>query len=353
MPAPRTGTARSRHFNLTARRPPALDSSRMNSLASSSAPTLLYAFPLLTAVVFSWIGWIYLAAARRRIPATAVYVYVGLVGTLVFAWRVMGTEWRAAPTAVWFWGVAAGLTQCLLIWGVKVALERGPMSPLWCSMNLAFVPVILVAAAAMNEPLSFAGLGAVATGIATVVLASARRASPTTPTMNERREPAASPLPSQSADPRARRWVYAALLVAVLASNSVMNIGIKVLGQATDKTGATWMDRFGPLFFFLLYTSILIPMGLAYGIHSPRAILSRRCGVLGVGAGFCSVAGLWMIGAAASLPAVYVFTVSCIVNILLTAAVSVVLFHERTDRLWVAMMTCAVVSVVLAGIGAA
>jgi len=278
--------------------------------------------------------------------------------------------------------------QFALVYGVRQALRMGPLSPMWCALNLSFVPVILFAQVFLREPVTLLGILAVAVAVVAVILGSLRGQPGKRPGAAK----TASSASASASKPRATRMfiLYGLLLFGLLAANSVINIGIKELGTPTASTtiasssaaatasegdastggttpvaesqaagetqaadeAATRMTRYGDFYFVAIYFLIFMPLVFVFFPRRRREVFARPAMALGIGSGLCSVGGIWMLSLAAPLPAAYVFTVSSIVNILLAGLISVIFFRERADRYWTAMMICALVSVLLIGVQA-
>src|SRR3989339_1844192 len=109
-------------------------------MLSTSTLALLAA---ISGIAFSSLGLSYQWGVRRGIPACATALAVGLGGAAFFACKLgSGAD---APAIVWGLGLLAGLGQggCVLLF--VPTLRRGPFSPLWCVMNIGFVPAAIYA----------------------------------------------------------------------------------------------------------------------------------------------------------------------------------------------------------------
>jgi drug/metabolite transporter (DMT)-like permease len=296
----------------------------------NAIPPALLSLPILSGVAFAVIGIAYRQGQRRGLTALHIVLHMALWGAVFFALGTSAESWAEAPTLILTLGLVCGITQWLTAILIGCALRLGPLSPMWCALNLTFLPVTIHSAVFFDEPVlpvKIAGLGL---AIVTVILASLRTQDP----KGEPSHLVSAPL-------------YGLLLVALLLFNSVMHVSIKHLGTVAISEGETLMTAFGPVFFTCLYIALFIPIAVQHALRRDRRALSRAGWTWGSVAGIGSIGGVGFLALSASLPGAVVFTLSAVFSILGAGIASVTLFGERASAVWFAMMGTAVVSVVL------
>ncbi|MEO8377226.1 MAG: hypothetical protein ABI579_06115, partial [Candidatus Sumerlaeota bacterium] len=112
----------------------------------------MYLYPILAGFCFGIIGLGYRLGQARGITTPAVVLYISAAGVVFFG-AMLGAHPFDAPARVWILGIAAGIAQYLTIELVAAALKRGPLSPIWCALNLVFVPIIIYSWYALGESL--------------------------------------------------------------------------------------------------------------------------------------------------------------------------------------------------------
>ncbi|MBN1478006.1 hypothetical protein JXA47_14720 [Candidatus Sumerlaeota bacterium] len=293
-------------------------------------PPALLSLPILSGIAFAFIGIAYRRGQQRGLTALHIVFHMGLWGAVFFALGTGPERWTEAPMIILTLGLVGGITQWLTAILIGWALRLGPLSPMWCALNLTFLPVTLHSAVMFHEPVPPVKIAGLGLAVATVILASLRT-----------RDPEDEPSQLVSAP------LYGLLLVALLLFNSVMHVSIKHLGTVEISEGETLMTAFGPVFFTCLYVALLIPIAVQHALQRDRRALSRRGWVWGSVAGIGSIGGVGFLALSASLPGAVVFTLSAVFSILGAGIASVTLFGEQANRIWFAMMGAAVASVVL------
>jgi drug/metabolite transporter (DMT)-like permease len=298
-------------------------------------PSWALGLALLSGVGFSCLGVSWRWGQAKGVPPTHVALVISAVGAGFFALRAGGSF--SAPALVWVLGIAAGVGQYAAIKLIKVALARGPLSPLWCAIGLGFIVTIMYARVFLGETLRPVQSLGVAAGVACVIVASLAQGQ------NEDESGTGS---HRLAD----RVTYALLLLVTLVASSGAAVMIKHLGSLTYSPSQTYMDHFGALFYLLLYAVFGLMILGESAVTRPRGIPLRWMLAVGAFGAAGSVTGMWAWGAASAAPAAVVFTVSSVVSIVGAAIVSAAFFGERASPGWFATLGLAIASVVLVSV---
>lgn len=293
------------------------------------SPLAMYVVPSVVGILFALIGVAYRLGQARGIGTPTVVLYMAAAGAAVFGWLSLGTAWAEVPARVLVLGIAAGVAQYLTIRLCGAALRRGPLSPLWCALNLVFVVVIVYAWAALGESLSPAKLVALAVAVGAVVVASV-----------------ATP-PAEGAPAAGGGAVYFAILLGAMLSNAVLHTALKDLGTRELPGGGPISERFGMVFLFLVYTFLGLPIVAELVLTRARDVFSPAAVGAGALAAFGSLAGFFLLAASAGAPAAVVFTLSAIFSLMGGSLASVVFFGEKASGRWFLMMGLAIAAVVL------
>ncbi|CAN5197829.1 hypothetical protein BH09SUM1_BH09SUM1_07580 [soil metagenome] len=282
--------------------------------------------PILAGIFLGIIGLGYRLGQARGISTPIVVLYMSACGAAYFATQTSLQSFGQAPARVYFDAIVAGLAQYVCIELVAMALARGPLSPIWCALNLVFVPVIFYAAIFFAEAISVPKFVGIALAISCVVFGA----------LGKKEAAGAAP---------ARAFLYFAILVAALVTNAFLHLGIK------DLTGLQLMDRFGGVFFVAMYASLAAPIAVKLLIGRASRVFSRFAVASGAIAGFGSVAGFSVMSyAAARQPAAVVFTIASIMSLITASLISVAFFRERVTWQWCAMIGCAAAAVILVNV---
>lgn len=296
-------------------------------------PIAAYALPSAAGILFAIIGLAYRLGQARGISTPIVVWHMGCAGMLWFGFQAFSHGLPEAPPRVWVLGVSSGICQMVSILFVSMALARGPLSPIWCAMNLIFVPVIGYAALVLGQSVSPGKMIGVVAAVASVLVGGVA--------LGDDGESAGGRLPVSLR----RRLAYAVILLGALLSNSLLQIGI------TDLGGRGLMGGHGELFFMLVYAAMVLPFGIMFLGRRTRGVYSRKALECGAMAAIGSIGGMALLGLSSIYPASVVFTLSSILSLIGGGVFSVALFGERMTRPWFAMLGLAVLAVVLVSIG--
>lgn len=298
---------------------------------------MAYLLPSLSGILFALIGFAYRRAQSRGLPTTAVVVYMAGIGALVFSAKALlgDAAFGDVPARVWVLAVASGFFQYATIKFAGWALARGPLSPMWCALNLVFVPVIAYAAIFLGESVDAMKAIGVACAVASVVVGSLAGGGG-----------------EGGAKPRglSATAVYSAILVGALLSNSVLHGSLKDLGAYAMADGRMAIDAFGDHYLGVMYFFMAAPTAIELAIEKRKAALSPFAVGTGLLAAVGSLGGVWFLALASSYPAAIVFTLSAVLSLVGGALSSVFFFGERASPTWFAMMGLAVGSVVLVSV---
>jgi drug/metabolite transporter (DMT)-like permease len=295
------------------------------------SPTALVALAAFSGLAFACIGLAYRAAHAREVSAMHVALAICIPGVVFFGLAARGSSPSAVPAVVWVLAVAAGAGQYVTLRMVGPALRRGPLSAMWCAVNLNFAMAIGYARLFLGERISTLGYAGALAAAACVLTASLGQQSPE----EARPRPAGAQLS------------YGAILLTILLANGLWMTGIKHLSAQALPDGRSDMTAFGNWFamgvYLLLGLLILGDLLLARRAVPPAAPWLATGAFAAVG----SVAGMWALGVCSPLPAAVVFTLNSVVSLLTTALVAAIAFREQRTPSWYGTVALAVVAVVL------
>ncbi len=289
---------------------------------------------VLSGLAFAGVGVSYRAGQARGMAVTSVALAICLVGAPFFAVKGRAVPLPSVPLAVWAMACLAGTGQFIALTLMGPALARGPLSPVWCAVNLNFVLTIAYARLFLGEQIamtSYAGIG-----VAVACVLAAALGQQTEHTGEEGRRPTAH-----------ARLVYGGLLLTILLTNSLWITGLKHFSARTLPDGRSYLDVFGDHYALGVYL-VLGGLVLAEAALARRPFGRLRPWLTAGGLGAVgSVVGFWALAGCASLPASVVLTINSVASLLGAAVVSVLAFHERRTPFWYATIGLAVLAVVL------
>jgi drug/metabolite transporter (DMT)-like permease len=286
----------------------------------------------LSGAACSGVGIAYRLGQSRQIAPLQIALMMCGIGALMFGVRIALAPAGQWPIQVIVAAVLAGTTQYTVARLVRSALHHGPLSPLVCACSLAFVPVILYATLVLGEPMTRTQIAGAGAGILCVLISTLQR--------------------HDKVSPGGARFsgVYAGILLAVFLLNSVTFTLLKELGTREMTPGQSFMALCRNEFLFLLYAVVCVCILIDLGVTRRLAAPLRPWLGLGFLAGASSVAAMWMLAVASSLPAAMVFTISSVCQILVGSIVSVLGFRERATAVWFLMLALGVAAVILANL---
>jgi hypothetical protein len=284
--------------------------------------------------LFSLIGIAARIGTGRGIHPLRVIGMSFIVGMIFFS-PVLWQELPTLPMRVFLFGLASGVSQIIAIHLFESLLARGPLSALWCSLRLSFIPVIFAASLIWKEvilPIQY-----IAAGVAVICVVCAAFSQPAAPAGEK---------------PRTTKqiWFYGMLLVLLMLMDSVINLGVKDLSMQAIEGGRTMLQGYGSSFYFIVYAVVVIAF-----IFDPSARSKQpgnwRNEILPVFfAALGTVGGSLLLRQAMALPAVIAFPLGAVSSIVFTAVVGTIAFKEHRTIGWYGTVIFGVIAVVIANL---
>jgi hypothetical protein len=276
------------------------------------------ASPVVAGLAFACVGLGYRWGQSLRIAPMRICLFMGVGASAMFAARV---GWPAEmPLRVLILGVAAGASQYLTVRLMGVTLSRGPFSPVWCALSLAFVPVAVYEALVQNVPMSGGKMSGVVLAAACVGVSSLGA-----PAMADGARVAVRP-------------TYPLLLAAMLLLNALVGISLTDLkaqsGAAREGVLAGWNDAF----FLLMYAAMGLGALVDELVAGDRMVAYRRALLPGAVASAGSIVGMLAMAAAVGRYGAIAVVVSGMITLLAPMLVSVTVFRERVTWRWMAVV---------------
>jgi drug/metabolite transporter (DMT)-like permease len=302
--------------------------------------TILLLLAALSGLCLSIIGIAFRIGQNRGVIPLHISMFMGLAGAIFFGVQMDWSQFGEIGFFVWGMALLTTLGQIVAMHLVKIALSKGPLSPLWAAMNLTFLPVIIYSAVVFTEPVTAFQVAAILAGVLCVTFAA----------YTQRGE--SSPKDDKPAQPSSSRVTYALLLVAILLGNSLVFIVIKDLGTrpVSLDTALTFLVAYTGPIYFIMYLSLGLFSGLTAVIQKAKP---RRMGDLiwiGMLAAAGSISGLLLLKVCVPLPAGVVFTINGVTTILGGALASVLFFREKVFWGWYGTVGFGVLAVLLANL---
>ncbi|MBO4304775.1 MAG: hypothetical protein J6A21_09350 [Lentisphaeria bacterium] len=245
--------------------------------------------------------------------------FLALFGTVVFG--LLGwEEWKNLCLFTVVGGALFGVTQ---YWGVhllRTALKLGPLSPAWCAQSLNFVPVILYSGFCLSEKISLWQFFALFFTVSAIISASCSASSPS----GERKTRSLR-----------ENLVYTGLLLAILLSMSLLNVGLKY-GSVNlhPATGKSLLESNGNL--IMCFTYLFLGLSSSLDLTLAKAWQFNKYAWIGGGivtvCGVCSfVLALFVVP---RTPAVLFFALNNASSILTAGLLSTVFLGEKRTKAW-------------------
>jgi drug/metabolite transporter (DMT)-like permease len=290
----------------------------------------------LSGICFSFVGIGFRLASERKIHVLHALAVLSAVGVVVFGVRAVHAGQISSGRVAGI-GAVAGVTQYLAVYGVNVALKRGPLTAVWCALMLNFIPVLVYAAAVLGEPISFWHSTASIAGIACVAMGATLVSAP---------KEGECGIPSV-AHRIGHSMVFGLILFGILLLNGVFGVTVKHVATVNGADGIPLMESSGDIFRALVYLTILILIGMDQAIN--RRPISAPAHILGFGllSGAGSVGGLWLLCLCASAPAGSVFVVMTVTSLVFASLVGALFFGEPRTWRWYATLGLGILAALL------
>ena len=272
----------------------------------------------------------YKVADLGKVNAIQSAAMLSLGGTLFFGIRaLLGGEWQHLTWELAGLTLAIGLCQYLGLVLLALGFRLGPLSLLWCSASLQFMPAMLFAWLVYDEPITLCqwlGLIPLTGAIASASLGG--NASPSTSS-------------------RTRILPFLLILISLPFLFSSVGVGMKFgnYHQVPEQPDAM-LRLAGNVFFSLVYLVMLLLN--ATDLTLRRRWHFSRLGMIGsllttVPIGLSFVVQLHIVAA----PAALVFALSASMSMFSTAMLSTTSLHEQRTPQWYATLLCSILAVIL------
>jgi hypothetical protein len=293
---------------------------------------------IFSGVAFSLIGIAFRLGQSRGILPIQIVCVSATIGAVFFAVKGWNLPWSEAPQRLLLAGAIAGVTQYAILGLISLALKMGPLSPLWCSVLMAFVPVIIYTHVGYGETLSTLQYVSLATAVACVFAAS----------FEVRKD---VPLRHLAGTGFARQVAYGFVLLAAMLVNSVSNVAISDMGHRFFPDGVSYSQRFADVYLLVMYASMAVCVPLELAARRRFNAPLRPTLLLGLLSATGSIAGLWAVAFCADKPAGVVFPLSGVAGVLAASLISVLLFAEKAAWAWYATVGLGIVTILLQSLG--
>lgn len=299
---------------------------------------LLAAF--FSGVCFGGLSFAYQMGRRWHVTASHIGLIASIVGALfmlgMMYWQAgratpVVNSWRA-PIPVWIWAVTGGIGQAVAVLLINPAQRRGPSMPIFCAMNLFFLPVTIYAVLVLHESLTvtqwigqaLAAICVVAGGLAGDKIS-------------------AGPVSNSGGG---SRFVYLLLLATMLLASSLASVGMKQLA-AMPGAGTNLLQTHQALFLLIIYLVIIMALACLLFHERFKGFRPMRAILLSGGAAMASLGGFLLLFPAAALPGGISFGMVTTASLITIALIAAGVFHERRTTAWYATIILAVISVIL------
>lgn len=296
---------------------------------------------LLSGVCFGSMSWSYQKGRKWNIPAPQIAFVVLTSGLFVFLGYMYfypsvqgqpsGHPW-AAPWPVWLYSILGGIGQAVTIWLIDPALRRGPSAPVFCAMNLLFLPAAIFAVFVLKEHITGLQSVGLASAVGCVVIAGK----------------AQSAAPSAAPGVRSRLdfLMYPLFLVGLMVSSSLSTIVMKQLQALPGETGNLF-DAHRGLYLFLTYAIGSLGTGLILTRDGWSKFRVKPVLALGSLAAGGSICGFFILCRVAALPGGVGFAVANVTCFVVIALIAAFGFKERRTGAWYGTILLAILSVLL------
>ena len=127
---------------------------------------------IISGIGFGLIGIMFRLGQNKNVIPIHISMIMGLAGALFFGVQVNWNQFFNLPLLVISLPILAAIGNLISMHFTKVSLSKGPLSPLWCAMNLTFLTVVIYSTFMFSEKILFFQYIALITGILCVTFAS-------------------------------------------------------------------------------------------------------------------------------------------------------------------------------------
>ena len=294
---------------------------------------------VISGVGFGIIGIMFRMGQNRNVIPLHISMCMGIAGAIFFGVQVNWGQFFHLPLLVFLLPIISSFGNLASMHFTKVSLSKGPLSPLWCAMNLTFLTVVIYSSIVFSEailPFQFAALVA---GILCVIFASNLGNEPKSDNSDQSRS-------------KKDKLIYAGALLIVLLGNSMAFVIIKDLGTRTIAPGisTTYLMEYRSSIFFMMYLSMAITCFALVVIQKAKPDSIGDLIKIGSIAAVGSIVGMLLLGFAAALPAALIFTINGMISILVGVIASVAAFGEKRTPAWYGTVGFGILAVILANL---
>lgn len=289
---------------------------------------------IVSGIGFGLIGVMFRYGQNKNVIPIHISMIMGIAGAIFFGLQVDWQQFWNLPTLVIILPIITAIGNLIAMHFTRISLSKGPLSPLWCAMNLTFLTVVIYSTFMFSEKILPFQFVALITGIICVLLAST--------------------LGNQSSEDKERRpikdiLIYGAALLIVLLGNSTAFVVIKDLSTRTLglNTAMTYMAEYRNTIYFLMYLSMAVTCFGLVVMQKAKPDSYKDLILIGSVAALGSIVGMLLLGFAAALPAALIFTINGMVAILVGVIVSVIAFGEPRTRNWYGTVAFGIITVIL------
>ncbi len=290
---------------------------------------------------FSFLGIGYRLGQNKNIRSEPIGAIAGLAGVTLFLVESGASSIFSVPPVIWLTAILIGVSQFLLVKLVKVALDYGPLSPLWCAVSLQFVPIVIFSHFAFREflgALHYVGLIAATACVSLGAIAN-----------NKNSKPVSAESRDKHAVGKRNLMIYGVILIVVLLGNSIAGMAVKYLGMTKAIGDKTLMDQYGGQYLFWFYTAFALALWSNVARIGRTSVNGnwRYASFCGLVSGGGSVGGMLALRACVAMPAATMFTIVSIMSILGAAVFGTLHFGEKRSPAWYGMLAAGIATVLL------
>jgi len=313
----------------------------LKRLLHPMSQNILFLFAVLSGVCFGSMSFAYQMGRKWKVPAPHIAFVTLIIGSFFFLGYLYYQHWAKdlppsnpwmAPWQVWVFTIIGGIGQVVTILLMDPAQKRGPSAPVFCAINLIFLPAAIYAVLVLNERISpLQCLGLVA-AIGCILVAGKSH----------------SACAREVQDPRSRldRWLYLLFLVGLTVSSSLSTIVIKQL-QSMPYRSATMFTFYKGLFLFITYGCTALGIGLTLARMGWAHFQTLRALLLGSFAAVGSISGFLTVCLISALPGGIGFALANVVCFVTIALITAFFFKEKRTLVWYLTILLAIISVIL------